>query len=453
MATDKRILLITSYLGYGHRKAAEAIESALGRLYPGVESKIIDFWTFLSDGVRQDIQNFYLKFISEHSEAYDRLYHLDVAEWQKILSGQKQLKEASFLMDAVRHLFDLPLNKMIPLNQETRERFFIKLAIERLTKPLQFKDGWMSNSTKWLLKKILHRRVKETIKSFNPDVIVTTQVWPSFLLSFLKSYGKPSFKAPLVSVITDYGVNAFWTAAQATDLFFVSSEEVAHAIRLKGFPSDIVQVTGIPVGTEFFTLPSKKEALVSLSLDPSLPTLLVMGGGLGVGMDDVVDMMEEISNMKCNIIIITGENLNLFDKLSSLKISMARNIKLFNRVENIVVPLVASDIVLSKPGGLTVAEALAVGRPLFIPFHIGGQERYNVEYVERHGLGMVLKDKRSFTEVIGQYLFDSGALRKWQEHVKGFGRPEASLSIARDLMTLMQGPEIQLEPNLALKYA
>jgi processive 1,2-diacylglycerol beta-glucosyltransferase len=440
MATDKRILLITSYLGYGHRKAAEAVMSALGRLYPDVESKMIDFWTFLSDSVSRDIHNFYLKLISEHPEVYDRLYHLDMEEWQKALSGQKPSEDISFLTDAVRHLFDLPLKKMLPLNREARERLFIKLAIGRLTKPLQFKEDWMSDSTKWLLKKILHQRVKETIRSFNPDVIVATQVWPSFLLSFLKSYGKPSFNAPLVSVITDYGVNAFWTAAQATDLFFVSSEEMAYAIRLKGFPGDRVRVTGIPVGTEFFSLPSKREALVSLSLDPSLPTLLAMGGGLGVGMDDVVEMMEEISHMKCNIIIITGENLTLFDKLNSLKISTARNLKLFNRVDNMVVPLVASDIVLSKPGGLTVAETLAVGRPLFIPFHIGGQERYNVEYVKRHGLGMVLKDKRSFTEAAGKYLSDSGELRKWQEHVKGFGRPEASLSIARDLMNLLQGP-------------
>jgi processive 1,2-diacylglycerol beta-glucosyltransferase len=438
MATDKRILLITSFLGYGHRKAAEAIVSAMDKLYPVVETRMIDFWTFLSDGVSRDIHNFYLNLISKHPELYDKLYHLDVEEWQKILSGQKPLKEVSFVMDAVRHMFDLPLTKLISLNQESRERIFIKLAIERLMKPLQLKDDWMSDSTKWLLKRILHQRVKETIKSFNPDVIVTTQVWPSFLLSFLKSYGKPSFKAPLVSVITDYGVNTFWTAAQATDLFFVSSEEMAHTILKKGFAGDSVRVTGIPIGTEFLTLPAKKEAILSLSLDPSLPTLLAMGGGLGVGMDDVVDMMEEISNMKCNIIIITGENLNLFNKLSSLKISTACNMKLIDRVENIVVPLVASDILLSKPGGLTVAEALAVGRPLFIPFHIGGQEKYNVEYVERHGLGIVLKDKRSFTGIIGKHLSDSGALRKWQEHVKGFGYPEASLSIARELMNLLQ---------------
>lgn len=437
MATDKRILLITSFLGYGHRKAAEAIASALGRLYPDVESKIIDFWTFLSDGVRQDIQSFYLKLISEHPEIYDRLYHLDMEEWQKILSGQKTIPEVSFLMNAVCHLFDLPLKKMILLHRETRERIFIKLAIRKLTKPLPFKDGRMNDSTKWLLKKILHHRVKETIKSFNPDLIVTTQLWPSFLLSFLKSYGKPSFKTPLVSVITDYGVNAFWTAAQATDLFFVSSEETAHTVRLKGFANDRVRATGIPVGTEFFTPPSKTEALNDLSLDPSLPTLLVMGGGLGVGMEGTIDMLEEISHMKCNIIIITGENLNLFNKLSSSKISKAGITRLFRRTDNMVVPLVASDIVLSKPGGLTVAEALAVGRPLLIPFHIGGQERYNVEYVERHGLGMVLKDKHSLIEVIGKYLSDPGALRKWQEHVKGFGRPEASLTIARDLMNLL----------------
>jgi processive 1,2-diacylglycerol beta-glucosyltransferase len=335
-------------------------------------------------------------------------------------------------------MFDVPLNKVLSLNQEMRERFFIKMVIKRLMSPLQFKDGWMSDSTKWLLKKILHQRVKETIKNFNPDVIVTTQVWPSFLLSFLKSYGKPSFKAPLVSVITDYGVNAFWTASQATDLFFVSSEEMSNTIVRKGFNIDKVRVTGIPVGTEFFALPTKKDALISLSLNPSLPTLLIMGGGLGVGMDDVVNMMEEIGNMKCNAIIITGENLKLYDRLNSLKISTARSIiKLFNRVENMVIPLVASDIVLSKPGGLTVAETLAVGRPMFIPFYIGGQERYNVEYIERHGLGVVLKDKHSFIEVIRKYIYDSGALIKWQEHVKGFGYPKASLFIVRDLINLL----------------
>lgn len=438
MATDKRILLITSYLGYGHRKAAESIVLAMRMLYPNVECKIVDFWTFLSDGVRQDIQSFYLKIISEHPEVYNKLYHLDVEEWQRALSGQKAITEVSFLMDAISHMFDLPLNKILSLNQDMRERFFIKMAIKRLMKSLQFKNAWMSDSTKWLLKKILHQRVKETIKSFNPDVIITTQVWPSFLLSFLKSYGKPSFKMPLVSVITDYGVNAFWTAAQSTDLFFVSSEEMSNTIQLKGFGIDKVRVTGIPIGTDFFALPSKKDALASLSFDCSMPTLLIMGGGLGVGMEHVVDMMEEISSMKCNIIIITGENLKLFSRLSSLKISTACNIKLFNRVENMVVPLVASDIVLSKPGGLTVAETLAVGRPIFIPYYIGGQERYNVEYIERHKLGIVLKDKHSFADVIKKYISDSDALIKWQEHVKGFGHPKASLFIARDLIDLLQ---------------
>lgn len=437
MATDKRILLVTSYLGYGHRKAAEAIVSALERLYPNTESKIVDFWTFLSEGVRQDIQNFYLKLISEHSEVYNKLYHLDVKEWQKILSGQKSLPEASFLMNAVHQMFDVPLNKVLSLNQEMRERFFIKIVIKKLMTPLQFKDGWMSGSTKWLLKKILHQRVKETIKNFNPDVIVTTQVWPSFFLSFLKSYGKPSFKVPLVSVVTDYGVNTFWTASRSTDLFFVSSEEMLNTIVLKGFSIDKVRVTGIPIGTEFFDLPSKKDALISLDLDPSLPTLLIMGGGLGVGMDNIIGMMEEINNIKCNAIIITGENLKLYDKLNSLKISTSHNIKLFNRVENMAIPLVASDVILSKPGGLTVAEALAVGRPILIPFYIGGQEQYNVEFIEKHGLGIVLKDKHSTTEVIKQYISDPDALIRWQEHVKGFGYPKASLSIASDLIDLL----------------
>ena len=432
----KRILLITSFLGYGHRKAAEAIVSAIRRLYPSVESRIIDFWQFLSDGVSRDIQDFYLKLISEKPEVYDKLYHLDIEEWQEILSGQKTLTEVSSLIDAVCNIFDLPLKKAIYFNQETRERLFIRLFIERLTKNPQLKDKWMSDSTKWFLKKILHHRVKDTIRNFNPDVIVTTQVWPSFLLSFLKSYGKPSFKVPLVSVITDYGVNAFWTAAQATTLFVVSSEEMAHTIRLKGFGNNRVKVTGIPIGAEFLTLPSKKDALLSLSLDPSLPTLLAMGGGLGLGMDDAIDAMEEISKMKCNIIIITGENSKLYNKLSSLKISTARNIKLFDRVDNMSTLLTASDIILSKPGGLTVAEALAVGRPLIIPFNIGGQERYNVQYLERHNLGIVLKDKSSCAKVIGKYFSDPIALRQWQEHVKCFGYPDASLSIVRELINL-----------------
>lgn len=453
MTTNKRILLVTSFLGYGHRKAAEAIASALEKTRPDVESKIIDFWTFLSEGVSKDIQAFYLKLISEQPEVYDRLYHLDIEEWQKILSGQKTIKEVSFLMSAGRRLFDLPLSKMISLDQETRERFFIKLAIGRLTKPRPMKDNGISDSTKWFLKKILHRRVKGTIHSFNPDLIVTTQLWPSYLLSFLKSYGKPSFNSPLISVITDYGVNAFWTAAQATDLFFAGSEEAAHAIRLKGFDSHKVRVTGIPVGLEFLSPPSKQEALSALSLDSSRPTLLVMGGGLGVGMDDAIDMLEEISKMKCNTLIITGENLSLFNRLSSLNLSGAGHIRLFKTVDHMVVLLAASDIVLSKPGGLTVAEALSVGRPLIIPFHIGGQERYNVEYVERHGLGVVLKEKRSLPELLGRYFTDLEALKTWQGHVKKFGRPEASLSIARDLISLLQMPEINRKENLSKEYA
>lgn len=436
MATHKRILLVTSFLGYGHRKAAEAIVSAIERLYPSAQSRIIDFWQFLSDGVSRDIQNFYLNLISENSGIYDKLYHLDIEEWQEILSGQKTVTEVSSLIDAVCNMFDLPLKKAIYFNQEARERLFIRLFIERLTKNPQSKDEWMSDSTKWFLKKILHHRVKDTIRSFNPDVIVTTQVWPSFLLSFLKSYGKPSFEVPLVSVITDYGVNPFWTAAQATDLFVVSSEEMANTLRLKGFGSNRVKVIGIPIGTEFLTPPSKKDALLSLSLDPSLPTLLAMGGGLGVGMDDTVDALEEISKMECNIITITGENSKLYNKLCSLKISTAHNMKLFDRVDNMVILLAASDIILSKPGGLTVAEALAVGRPLIIPFTIGGQERYNVQHIERHNLGIVLKDKGSCAKIIGKYFSDPIALRQWQEHIKCFGYPEASLSIVRELINL-----------------
>jgi len=436
MAACKRILLVTSFLGYGHRKAAEAIVIAMRRLYPSVDSRIIDFWQFLSDGVSSDIQSFYRKLISENSEMYDKLYHLSIEEWQEILSGQKTLVEVSSLIDAVRSMFELPLKKAVYFNRETRERLFIRLFIERLIRNPQLKDKWMNDSTKWFLKRILHHRVKDTIRSFDPDVIVTTQVWPSFLLSFLKSYGKPSFKAPLVSVITDYGVNAFWTAFQATDLFVVSPEEMAHTIRLKGFDGSKVKVTGIPIGTEFLAPPSKKDALLSLSLDSSLPTLLVMGGGLGVGMDNIVDEMEEISKMKCNIIIITGENLSLYNKLSSLKISVACNIKLFDRVDNMVTFLAASDIVLSKPGGLTVAEALAVGRPLIMPFSIGGQEGYNVQYIERHNLGIDLKDKGSCAKIIGKYFSDPVALREWQEHVKNFGRPDASLSIVRELINL-----------------
>lgn len=411
--------------------------SALARLHPEVDTKIIDFWTFLSENVRQDIQGFYLRLISDHPEVYNKIYHMDVEEWREMLARQKPISEVTFLVDSVRHMFDVPLGKILLPNRETRERIFINLALRKLTKPSPLEIDWLSNSTKWLLKRILHQRIKETIKIYNPAAIVTTQVWPSFLLSFLKTYGKPSFNVPLISVVTDYGVNTFWTEARATELFFVASDEMAATVRLKGFAAEKVRVTGIPITTNFLTPPSKKEALDSLSLDPFLPTLLIMGGGLGVGMEHVVDALDEIAKMKCNLIIITGENPVLFAKISSQKIAAMPNVKLFDRTDNMLIPLVAADIVLSKPGGLTVAEAFAVGRPLFIPFYIGGQERYNVEYIKKHNLGIVLEDARSFTEVIRKHISDADGLLRWQEHVKKFGHPEASLSIARDIMNLI----------------
>lgn len=216
-----------------------------------------------------------------------------------------------------------------------------------------------------------------------PRAILTTYPTPSGVLSDLRREGLCS--APVATVITDYVVHSQWIHP-GVDLYCVGADTVAAGLSSRGIPSDRIAVTGIPIRADFGSLPSREEARQRFGLASGLPTLLVMGGGFGL-VDGLEELLRRLAGpgRPWQVAVVTGRNEGLAHQLRSFSAVEAPGARIFGFVEEVAALMGASDLLLSKPGGLTVAEALASGLPLVIRRPIPGQEEGNARFLLAEG--------------------------------------------------------------------
>lgn len=288
-------------------------------------------------------------------------------------------------------------------------------------------------------------KIKETIHKFNspklkilfdrfkPDAVVCTQAFPCGMVAdFKKTYDSG---IPLVAILTDYIPHSYWIY-DTIDYYITPSEEVSMRLKNKGVPDEKIKSLGIPFDPKFNEPLSKDEAIVKLGLNPHIPTILIMGGGQGLGpIKTIVKSLDKL-NLEFQEIIIAGINKKLYNSLKRRGKKYKKKFLFYRYVENINELMGISDIIITKPGGMTTAEVLAKKIPMIIVRPIPGQEESNATYLTQKQAAIKIDSVKDINLVIEDLLRNPSKLKRLSEAGASISKPNASLDIARFLLDL-----------------
>ncbi|CAM2988513.1 glycosyltransferase [Paenibacillus sediminis] len=252
----------------------------------------------------------------------------------------------------------------------------------RLVYRHQYKKS-LNRLTTLALHRLFYTHTQNIIKQLRPDVIVCTHPIPSAVISRLKRLG--SLNIPLSTVITDYDAHGTWISPEV-DLYLVSTGEVKSKLLMRGVNPHKIQVTGIPIHPNFYEHPSKEQIRATFQLK-EMPTVLVMGGGWGLMDDSVVNDFLTRYRESVQIIFCLGNNEKALRKMEDNPMFNHPNIHKIGFTRQVDKLMEVSDLLITKPGGMTCTEGLAKGIPMLFYHPLPGQEEENCQYFTAQGWG------------------------------------------------------------------
>lgn len=446
-----KCLFLTSSPGYGHTRAAQAIDVALRNQYPDIEIKYLNITTLIDEQVSDAIQDGYLRMTAEQPDLYQKLYDLD-KDFYRQLSGKLPAEQRlidfldeqqgrSFPEIAERSRFSLPIN------YKSLDSALFNTLINSICNRNRIPAGRLIvQGLLALICSILASRLKKFVTDYSPDFLIATQMYPNALLT--RSIQKGVIKQPVIGVLTDFGVHGVWVR-NTTSLYCVSHDKVAESLRKQGVPANRIRVTGIPVMPAFANRMTEAEARKSLGLNES-PTVLITGGQCGIGVMDAVKKLLEDERHNYQVLVTAGNNAADVAALQELAHVYPNRFHLFGWRENISDLLCAADVVVGKPGGLTVSETLACGRPFIATCCLGGQEMHNVEFLRTKNAGMQV-EPHQLPEVLSALFNDDQRLQNMKRNAYQLGRPQAAQAVVAELKNLIKGKAFPFA-NAARRY-
>ncbi len=233
-------------------------------------------------------------------------------------------------------------------------------------------------------------RIDKLLNEFYPDIVVCTQALPCCLFSQYKKVKDKNIK--VAAVITDYVVHSYWINDEV-DVYFVPSREAADRLIEAGIAADRVHVSGIPIDLRFSDNTDKPRAKIKLGLPASKSLITIMGGGYGLGsLEDVITELLNISG-ETFLLVIAGGNNKLYEALNR-DYGGRENIRITGYTDEINIIMDATDILISKPGGITSAETMAKGVPMIINSPLPGQEKSNARYLSDKNAALLSRDAK-----------------------------------------------------------
>ncbi len=284
-----------------------------------------------------------------------------------------------------------------------------------------------------------HSRKKFTshLKQFKPDAVLCTHFAPLQALGLLKKPGTratpPSeyWKPPLVvSVVTDFEAHAWWMDP-CVDLYCVAAEETKARLVARGAAADRVVPTGIPIAAKFSAKPDLRAVRQTLGLRDDQPVLLVLSGGFGMGpVAEILTELDKVPN-RFQTVVVTGRNEELRRQLTAQTRKHPTHVLGFST--NMHELMAVAGLILTKPGGLTTSEALALGKPLFILNPIPGQEAANSDFLLERGAAVKVNRIEDLPFRI-EKLLGSKKLVGMARAAKSLGRPQSAATVCQEVL-------------------
>lgn len=361
------ILIFTASTGGGHKRAAAAIKAKINDLSPETNVKVIDGMEAIGKVYNKAVTKGYHLMATKVPEVYGKLYKLS---------------------DEMK-----PVAKAV---MKSNEMYATKLL--------------------------------EVIEENNPDIIIICHAFITNMVSRLKEKDKLNVKA--ISLITDYDSHRTYISP-CIDAFVIAEPQMAKKLKNEyGVPDSKIYPLGIPTFDSFAHNETKEELCKRERLDPEIPTVLLMAGSFGV--TGVLDFYEQLAQTdeKIQMIVITGRNIRLFDHFDKKiqELDTSHNTKLLYFVDNVEDYMHIADLIVTKPGGLTVTESIACHLPMAIYSAYPGQEADNVDFLLEQNAA-VLIDKNDGAQQIIKLLHDSEKLNEMKENCKKLALPNAAEDI------------------------
>jgi 1,2-diacylglycerol 3-beta-galactosyltransferase len=249
-------------------------------------------------------------------------------------------------------------------------------------------------------------------------------------------------RPPFIVVVTDLvTTHAFWYDKRV-DRCLVPTQSAFQRGLKSGLKPEQMRVTGLPVHPQFAQrLIDKMSARRELGWDVDLPTILMVGGGEGMGPLYKTARALNDRKLKCQLVVIAGRNQPLKAKLESAQWNQPTRIYPF--VTNMPIMMAAADILVSKAGPATISEACIAGLPVILYDAIPGQETGNVDYLVDNNAGLFAPSPQAASDAVETWL-TSGAegLKRLSENARRLGRPNAVWDIAAEVWENAQKPLI-----------
>lgn len=363
---NKRILILYAPLGAGHGSCAKAIAEAFTLNHPEFEVKTVNVLDFAFEIFRDGLPKVFVYVTSKIPFLYKWVYD--------------------------------------GFNHQSRYNFLNKTS-----------DVFIKRS-----------HFVKFINEFNPDFILSTNPLPMQLVSLTKH--KKIIDILSANVCTDFGFHSLWYNPDV-NYYFVANENIKEALVKHGVNYEKIVVTGIPTSLKFNQKTEKKQVLENLGFLPNTPTLLIVGGKIKC--KNILKIIKKIEEkIKAQFIIVAGRDKKLQKQLEKSDLKKKRNIKIFGFVGNIQDYMAVSDLILTKAGGLTVAECMQKNLPMVINDFIPGQEEDNVKYIINHGAGLEANNTKEAIRFISDLFNSPEKIIKMRENCKKIAKPNASKDLA-----------------------
>ena len=367
----KKILVVYATAGIGHKKAAMAVKKAYDEMkLPGAEVTLIDALDYTNDFFKWSYLQAYLLMVNKLPTLWGLLYYFT----------------------------DIP---------------FIDLFVSYIRRI----NNWASS-----------KRLVNYILDTKPDVIISTHFFGSEVIADLKQ--KSLVLSKLITIVTDYRPHAWWVC-EGTDAYIVASEDMRRDLERRKVDPAKIKVMGIPIEPIFSKPLDRPKIFKETGLRDDLFTILVIGGGFGVGpIEGIVKVIAQIPR-KLQTVVICGHNEELVHKIQSLKDEYELNMKVLGFIDNVYEYMDISDILISKSGGITVSESLAKEIPLVVISPILGQETGNLTFLVRNNAAVKVKRLDDLKAALEDLISDPVKLDKMKEAIKLIEKPYAAYDVAK----------------------
>ena len=288
------------------------------------------------------------------------------------------------------------------------------------------------------INRIMAIKLDKLIQEFCPTLIISTHPFSSQMCAILKQKGKLS--CTLATVMTDYAPHNQWLVAhEFVDYYFVAHEGMKEQLIERGVEPNKIYATGIPLSNRFLLNYDKPKILQEYNLSPDKKTILFFcGGEYGFGKDKTFNRLKAIIDTFPNlqVIAIAGRNEKMKERFDALveETNSQNTVKILSYTNQVPELMSVSDLVITKPGGLTTTESLASGLPLIIIDPLPGQEEENADFIEKSGAGIWIKENDDIQNILFDVLGNTYKLQDMKIRARLIAKKNSTKDICEKLL-------------------